>query len=245
MHPQAQAGSAPETAAPAVVELRQYTLRPGTREALIALFEEHFIEPQEEQGISVLGHFRDLDDPDRFVWIRGFADMETRREGLAAFYGGDIWKAHRDAANATMLDSDNVLLLRPHLGSPTAPVRARREPAGAAAPGSIVTATVFQFAEPPRASAAALVGSPDRLRASLTAVGTPLLETEPAENTFPGLPVREGEHVLVRLDRHPGDRASEPDGGSGADEVAPGLLSLLACPPQRLRLSPCSRSLIR
>src|SRR5258708_4532773 len=55
-----------------VVELRQYTLRGGRREDLISLFEREFIESQEALGVRVLGIFRDLDDPDRFVWTRGF-----------------------------------------------------------------------------------------------------------------------------------------------------------------------------
>ena len=32
---------------------------------------------------------------------------------LTAFYGGPVWAEHGPAANATMLDSDDVLLLRP------------------------------------------------------------------------------------------------------------------------------------
>src|SRR5215471_17084077 len=96
-----------------VVELRQYTLKPGQRDTLIALFEREFVESQEAVGIELIGTFRDLDDPDRFVWLRGFPDMESRAKSLGAFYGGPVWKAHREAANATMIDSDNVLLLRP------------------------------------------------------------------------------------------------------------------------------------
>ncbi len=95
-----------------IFELRQYTLHPGRRDELIDLFERELIAPQEEAGMRILGQFRDLDDPDRFVWMRSFPDMDARREALARFYGGPIWKAHRDAANATMIDSDDVLLLR-------------------------------------------------------------------------------------------------------------------------------------
>jgi quinol monooxygenase YgiN len=96
-----------------IVELRQYTLHPGQRDALIELFDREFVESQEALGIHVIGQFRDLDDPDRFVWLRGFESMTARGEALTAFYGGPVWKAHREAANATMLDSDNVLLLHP------------------------------------------------------------------------------------------------------------------------------------
>ena len=44
--------------------------------------------------MEVIGQFRDLDDPDRFVWLRGFPDMRPARASLAAFYGGPVWKAH-------------------------------------------------------------------------------------------------------------------------------------------------------
>src|SRR3712207_1439560 len=94
----------------AVVELRRYSLHPGRREALIDLFDREFVETQEDVGMSVVGQFRDLDDPDRFVWLRGFPDMSTRAEALDAFYGGPVWAKYRDAANATMTGSDNVLL---------------------------------------------------------------------------------------------------------------------------------------
>ncbi len=52
-----------------IVELRQYTLREGRRDELIDLFDREFVETQEQLGIAVLGQFRDLDRPDRFVWL--------------------------------------------------------------------------------------------------------------------------------------------------------------------------------
>ena len=95
-----------------VTELRRYTLHAGRRDELIELFEREFVETQETVGIQVIGQFYDLDDPNQFVWLRGFNDMSAREQSLHAFYSGPIWKAYRDAANATMIDSDNVLLLR-------------------------------------------------------------------------------------------------------------------------------------
>jgi hypothetical protein len=61
-----------------VVELRQYTLHPGRRDVLIDLFDREFVETQEAARMAVLGQFRDLDDSDRFVWLRGFDDMRRR-----------------------------------------------------------------------------------------------------------------------------------------------------------------------
>src|SRR4029453_799553 len=107
-----QANAAGGTCCP-VVELRQYTLHPGQRDVLIDLFDREFVETQEAEGMRVLGQFRDLDNPNRFVWLRGFSDMPGPAHALCAFYGGPAWKAHSKAANATMVDSSNVLLLRP------------------------------------------------------------------------------------------------------------------------------------
>src|SRR5687767_12697413 len=87
----------------AVIELRDYLLHPNQRDVLIELFEREFIETQEAHGMRVMGQFRDLDRPDHFVWLRGFADMAARQRGLEGFYGGDVWRAYRTAANATMI----------------------------------------------------------------------------------------------------------------------------------------------
>jgi NIPSNAP len=191
-----------------ILELRQYTLHPGQRDVLIELFEREFVESQEAAGMSVLGTFRDLDRPDRFVWLRGFSDMDTRAAALAAFYGGPVWRAHRDAANATMVDSDNVLLLRP--AGPRSGFDlsgAVRPPVGARPPQSVVFATIC-YGERPEQLADPIAS----------------FETEPAENTFPALPVRTGEDVFVWFSRsaHPSSSTME-----------------------RLRLAPTGRSLLR
>ncbi len=99
-----------------IIELRQYTLHTGQRDTLIELFEREFITGQEDTGMYLIGQFTDLNRPDCFVWIRAFPNMEKRKEALEQFYFGTVWKAHREAANATMIDSDNVLLLKPMQG---------------------------------------------------------------------------------------------------------------------------------
>ncbi|MGW3077952.1 MULTISPECIES: NIPSNAP family protein [unclassified Kitasatospora] len=158
-----------------IVELRQYTLHPGTRETLIELFEREFVTGQEAVGITLGGRFRDLDDPDRFVWMRSFPSMPERRRALEAFYGGPVWLAHRDAANATMVDSDDVLLLR---GPGFTPRAGARE----------VLATICHPIE-----AAAF----DAYAAGHLGPGHAVHRTEHAENDFPTLPVRTGEDVRV------------------------------------------------
>jgi hypothetical protein len=90
---------------PEVVELRQYTLQPGRRDDLIEIFERHLIAGQEEAGARIIGHFRDLEHPDRFVWLRAFRDMPSRKLALEALYGSGVWHEHRDAVNEMIDDA--------------------------------------------------------------------------------------------------------------------------------------------
>jgi len=111
---------------------------------------------------------------------------------LTCFYGGPVWKAHRDTANATMIDSDDVLLLRLGEGSAF--------PASAALSRYFIT--VYSFDAPVDEEWIA------RVRSEVPALT--LLQTEPAENNYPRLPVRAGEHVIVALTAE--DRYAEVPG---------------------------------
>jgi NIPSNAP len=146
-------GDPPRVLCSPIVELRQYTLHPGQRDTLIDLFDREFVESQEALGARIIGQFRDLDHPDRFVWLRGFEDMVTRREALQAFYSGLVWKAHSAAANATMIDSDNVLLLRP--ARPTSAFLLdpldRPPPGAEGSPSGLLVATICSLATAPKA----------------------------------------------------------------------------------------------
>ncbi|MFL1440295.1 NIPSNAP family protein [Nocardiopsis protaetiae] len=226
-----------------MVELRRYTLRPGRREELIGLFDAEFVETQEAVGMAVLGRFRDLDDADRFVWLRGFADMEVRRRGLEAFYGGPVWAEHGPAANDTMVDSDDVLLLRLVGGGL---VVDSSERAGVGAPGGFVAVTVWSFpvgeGEGPR-----LVR--DRLVPVLEETGPcpwAVLVSEDAPNTFPRLPVRTGENVAaVVVSYADGDAHRRHWDAVGAHPAARGVLEKVrAAPVETYRLAPAGRSLL-
>lgn len=237
-----------------VYELRQYTLHPGRRDALIDLFERHFIESQEAVGMQVLGHFRDLDHPDRFVWFRRFDSMAARGEALPAFYQrGAVWKSHREAANATMLDSDNVLLLREAWpGSGFAAATRSRAPVGAAPEShAVVVVTSYALVNPVDA------GFVDFFRRTLSpraqAAGAKLLAafvSEESENNFPPLPVRP-DHVLVWVAAFDDDDAyARYRAAIGSDpqwqrDVAPMLAQRLIWPADVRRLRPAARSLVQ
>lgn len=245
---------APVGASPRVIELRDYTLQPGRRDTLIELFEREFIEPQEALGMQVPGHFRDRDDPDRFVWFRGFADMAARGEALPAFYqDGDAWRTHRNAANATMRDSDNVLLLREAwTGSGFASSDERPPPGAAPAAGACIVMVTYALAQPVDAATTGFFR--DTVLPLATELGARPLATfasEYAANNFPALPVRAGEHVVVSVSAFDDAAAHAHFAYAVATdarwqrEVAAFLRPRSITPPQVRRLQPCTRSLVR
>lgn len=234
-----------------VFELRNYTLHPGQRDVLIELFERCFIESQEELGSYVLGTFRNLDDPDRFVWVRGFADMQTRLSALSTFYADAVWQDHRSVANATMTDSDNVLLLRRVSGS-LARDSAARPPVGATAiPDSVIVATTYplrRHGEEDFAPFFAREVAPHLREAG----GEPIasLATEYAANTYPRLPVRENETVFVSLAQFASAQAHAAHVAKLAAwpawaRVKAVITERCIAPVETLRLQPTARSLLR
>jgi quinol monooxygenase YgiN len=250
VEPGPEAHPDPEPSCCPIIELRDYTLHPGQRETLIDLFDRELVETQEAVGIRVVGQFRDLDRPDHFVWIRGFSSMAARAEALATFYGGPIWKAHREVANATMIDSSNVLLLAPvEPGEGFRRSGVLRPPRDATdRPASLCVATVCAFDGP--VGDGFLRFFDQTVRPALEATGDAIeatLRTEPSENTFPALPVREGENVFVWFSvfSSVAAHASHLAGlgrARGWQEIGPALRSWLAAPPQVFRLAPTARS---
>ncbi|UDL91363.1 NIPSNAP family protein [Mesorhizobium sp. PAMC28654] len=239
-----------------VVELRQYTLKLGQRETLIDLFDSKLIDGQEKAGMTIIGQFRDLDRPDMFVWLRGFDSMEARKNALTCFYDGPVWAAHRDAANATMIDSDNVLLLKPawpgaafdlsglqRNGTPH-PEKSnggnRLTDLVAIRIHHLRSGTEAEFARHFEIVAAQLLG----------ALGARVLGafvTEHAENSFPRLPVRADENVFITFTSFNSADAHALHEGSLSTsskwhQFQQAVEADLARPSETLRLSPTSQS---
>lgn len=244
MVPEEKQGARQDVACCPIVELRQYTLHEGMRDRLIDLFEREFIETQEAFGMRVIGTFRDLDRPERFVWLRGFADMESRLAGLSGFYSGSAWLSHRDEANATMIDSDNVLLLRAGGSSSGFDLPGSRPRSGENQEASLVLATI-EYLKTPSEPATALFEI--QVKSELERRGiSPIawFVTEASPNNFPRLPVRSGDQVLVWFARF-ADEADQLDHRRAVDEASEPLLLLRARDPEVLRLAPTSRSELR
>ncbi|MGO1073498.1 NIPSNAP family protein [Lysobacter sp. CA199] len=238
----------------AVIELRQYRMNPGRREDLIELFEREFIESQEALGMHVIGHFRDLDDGDRYTWMRGFPDHAVRAASLDAFYSGPTWKRHREAANATLLDNDDVLMLKPaRPDSGFARAAREREPVGSRARADEVMIAGLCALNAPAHDG--FLARFERDFAPLLSEGGARLQavyvTDATPNGYPRLPVREGEQVLAWFASYP-DEATQRDHAARLDAdprwraaLADAMLGELKQVPQRRRLSPAARSELR
>jgi hypothetical protein len=203
--------------------------------------------------MKVIGQFRDLDNPNRFVWLRGFRDMPLRAQALKDFYGGPVWKAHRAAANATMIDSNNVLLLHP--ATPTSGFsfgnRERSRPDSNEARSELIVATIYYLEA--SVDAAFVQFFEETVKPAVTGSGATVLAyfvTEHSENTFPALPVREGENVFVWFARFNDPPAYEShiaaltQSPRWRDEISKELARRLKRQPEILKLSPTTRSLL-
>jgi hypothetical protein len=230
-----------------VVELRRYTLKDGGREAFVRYFDTLFPEAFQQLGAIALGQFTEPHDANKFTWMRAFRSMDARAIANAGFYYGPVWKEHREKLNGLMVDSDDVLLLRPlgpgHGVTLLGAVDPVREPGGAQ--GAVV-AQIFALG---KADADAFAQSAGPVFARYRAAGAReagLLATLDAPNNFPQLPVRTDGHYLVWLGLFENLQSAERFralAGQAAAELAQS--GQLREPPTLLVLQPTSRSRLR
>ncbi|HEV3469893.1 MAG TPA: NIPSNAP family protein [Pyrinomonadaceae bacterium] len=93
-----------------IVEVRSYRIKPGRRAEFIRLFETRAVPALRAHGMQVLGPLLDLENPNKFVWLRSFPSLEERERMRDAFYGGDVWKNELEAVAMPLLESYDVVL---------------------------------------------------------------------------------------------------------------------------------------
>ena len=93
-----------------IVEVRSYRIKPGKRAEFIELFETRAVPALREYGMKIVGPMLDVENPNKFVFLRSFPSLEERERMKDAFYGGDLWKNELEAIAMPMLDSYDVIL---------------------------------------------------------------------------------------------------------------------------------------
>jgi hypothetical protein len=93
-----------------VVEVRSYRIKPGRRAEFIKLFETRAVPALRAHGMKVLGPLLDLENPNKFVWLRSFPSLAERDRMKDDFYEGELWKQELEAIAMPMLESYDVIL---------------------------------------------------------------------------------------------------------------------------------------
>ena len=93
-----------------IVEVRSYRIKPGKRAEFIDLFEKRAVPAQRSHGIQIIGPLLDLENPNKFVFLRSFPSLEAREQMKNDFYESDLWKNELEGIAMPMLDSYDVIL---------------------------------------------------------------------------------------------------------------------------------------
>ena len=231
-----------------VIEFRRYIIKDGERDHFAEYFESYFPEAFQQMGAIVFGQFFERKNPGGFTWMRGFKNTDARATINAGFYYGPLWKEHRSTMNSLMVDSDNVLLLRPLspergvLVLPAVdPIKERNGAQG------VVVAQIF--AVKPN-SVDDFAQQAEEAFASYRAAGAReagVLVTLDAPNNFPQLPVRTDGPYLVWLGIVKDNKTLETQFASVAERSAQSLSAtgLLRSAPELVILDPTHRSRLR
>lgn len=231
-----------------VIEFRRYTVKEGEREHFAEYFESYFPEAFQQMGAIAFGQFFERKNPVMFTWMRGFKNTDARAVINAGFYYGPLWREHALTMNRLMVDSTNVLLLRPlnpergvAVLPSVDPVAERKGAQG------VVVAQIFAvkansvdaFAQQAEATFAGYRAAGAREAGVLVTLDTP--------NNFPQLPVRTDGPYLVWLGVVKDNQALETQFTPLAERSSQSLSAtgLLRGAPELVILDPTRRSRLR
>ncbi len=183
-----------------VLEFRRYTITAGGRERFAQYFESYFPEAFEQLGAIAAGSFFERKNQSGFTWIRGFHTLDARAVINATFYYGPLWKEHKKTMNDLIVDSDNVILLRPLTSAQGVPILPAVDPVTEAQGAQgIVVAEIFAVKAN---SVDAFAQEAETTFAGYRAAGARaagVLVTLDVTNNFPQLPIRTDGPYLVWL----------------------------------------------
>jgi len=99
-----------------IVEVRTYRIKEGQRAKFIETFERRSVPIHREIGITIVGPLLDMENPDAFVFLRGFPSLEERERMKSAFYDGEVWKNELEAILMPMIESYSAVFTEPAPG---------------------------------------------------------------------------------------------------------------------------------
>jgi hypothetical protein len=112
--PVTQASTPREDAGPAaaVVEIRSYNLKPGTRDRFHQLFVTDALPMLRRWKIDVVGYGPSRHDQDSYYLMRSFPNVEARARTEDAFYASDEWRQGPREAILACIESYTTVVIR-------------------------------------------------------------------------------------------------------------------------------------
>lgn len=96
--------------------MRTYWTKPGKRAEFLEILRTRSMPAHAEIGMTILGPFESIEDPDVFFFMRGFPDLASREPMKAKFYEGELWKGELEAILLPMLEKYEVVLVEDREG---------------------------------------------------------------------------------------------------------------------------------
>lgn len=235
------------------LEIRNYLLKPQMLEHFIDYFEAQYIFAQQALNMYTLGQFRVIGQPDHFVWLRGYENMQMRNHGLQKFYGGPVWQKYGSLSVAMLVDVSEVHLLRPldekadlTGGRNADTVAAALSDATISLETGMIAVDFYQ----------ALPGNRDALIDAFQTHLAPAYSNEGiqlrgcfvaemSENTVSYMPAIQNEHEFVVITAYESEEVGQVRRTNLAQLTKQALSSFLAGAPETLLLSPTLRSPLR
>lgn len=236
-----------------VIELRNYLLKPGAREHFIDYYEAVLVDLQEAFNMTILAQFRLIGEPDRFVFMRGFENMQARLQSESYFYEGPVWAKFGPVPNDMILEYHNVHLLRPLDGAGALTCgRSTRDVASELAAGTISTQTGVIGVDIYKALPGQREALVERMQTEIIPAYDHiaiqvrgLFSGEMGKNEFTRHPAIQDENEVVMVTAYESlDACREKRNRVGA-QVDAAFKGLVAAPPHGMLLSPTLRSVVR
>jgi hypothetical protein len=94
-----------------IIEMRTYKTKPGMRAIVFDLIRSKITQAHKAIGMTTLGPFPSIEDPDTYFWMRGFPDANSRETMKTRFYEGTLWKGELESVVLPMLNSYEVVVV--------------------------------------------------------------------------------------------------------------------------------------
>lgn len=93
-------------------ELRQYSIRPGKKDAWVRMMEDEIIPFQQSQGMVIVGSFTGEEDDSVYVWIRRFDSEEEREQLYEKVYQSEKWLNDIGPRIPELMDREQIQVQR-------------------------------------------------------------------------------------------------------------------------------------